>query len=133
MNVVDTSGWIEFFMEGANAEQFEITLHDFSELIVPTTGIFEVYRLARREKGLEVAPECATIMKRGQVVELSADLAGAAAEIAHKHKLTMADAIILATARENDATLWTQDADFSQIDGVNYNPNPSLRALSTHA
>lgn len=133
MNVVDSSGWIEFFMQGANAEQFEITLHDFSELIVPTTGIFEVYRLARREKGLEVARECATIMKRGQVVELSADLAGAAAEIAHKHKLAMADAIILATPEKMTRPSGRRTRTSRRSTASTTTQTQGLRALSTHA
>jgi len=32
----------------------------------------------------------------------------------------MADAMILATARSSDATLWTQDADFADVEGVRY-------------
>jgi predicted nucleic acid-binding protein len=34
----------------------------------------------------------------------------------------MADAIILATAQEYDAVIWTQDADFKDIEGVKYFP-----------
>jgi predicted nucleic acid-binding protein len=32
----------------------------------------------------------------------------------------MADSIILATARAYSATFWTQDADFQNIEGVQY-------------
>ena len=32
----------------------------------------------------------------------------------------MADSIILATARANNATLWTQDDDFEGLDDVKY-------------
>jgi predicted nucleic acid-binding protein len=34
----------------------------------------------------------------------------------------MADSFILATAKEFEATIWTQDADFKNIDGVKYFP-----------
>jgi predicted nucleic acid-binding protein len=34
----------------------------------------------------------------------------------------MADAIMLATARELRATLWTQDSDFEGMEGVKYFP-----------
>jgi predicted nucleic acid-binding protein len=37
-------------------------------------------------------------------------------------KLPMADAVMLATARALGATLWTQDADFAEIEGVRYVP-----------
>jgi predicted nuclease of predicted toxin-antitoxin system len=36
----------------------------------------------------------------------------------------MADSIILATAREFNAILWTQDADFKNISNVQYFPKP---------
>jgi predicted nucleic acid-binding protein len=36
------------------------------------------------------------------------------------HKLPMADSIILATARANDAILWTQDEHFKGLPHVKY-------------
>lgn len=38
----------------------------------------------------------------------------------------MADSIMLSTARAFEATLWTQDADFDGLDGVQFVP-PSKR------
>jgi predicted nucleic acid-binding protein len=32
----------------------------------------------------------------------------------------MADSVMLATAREYDAVLWTQDSDFKSIEGVRF-------------
>ena len=43
----------------------------------------------------------------------------AASKLSLRHALPMADAIILATARAFEATLWTQDAHFKGIDSVN--------------
>jgi predicted nucleic acid-binding protein len=43
-----------------------------------------------------------------------------AAQISRELKLAMADSIILATARLNNATLWTQDEHFKNLDGVKY-------------
>jgi predicted nuclease of predicted toxin-antitoxin system len=37
----------------------------------------------------------------------------------------MADSVVLATARQHDATVWTQDADFEQLSGVRYRPRKS--------
>ena len=59
-------------------------------------------------------------MTRGRAVDLDAKLAVEAAILSAKHRLPMADSIILATARQHGATLWTQDADFAGIDGVDY-------------
>jgi len=38
----------------------------------------------------------------------------------------MADSIILATARANEAVLWTQDNDFEDMEGVQYRPKPQI-------
>jgi predicted nucleic acid-binding protein len=67
-----------------------------------------------------VSLQCLTVLAQGQVVALDADLAVAAARIASAHKLAMADAVILATARHCTATLWTQDPHFRGMDGVEY-------------
>lgn len=59
-------------------------------------------------------------MQRGTVVDLDAELALEAARLSHEMKLPMADSVILATARQYDATLWTQDSGFEGISGVRY-------------
>ena len=51
-------------------------------------------------------------MLQGRVVELSSSLALDAAKLSLDSGLAMADSIILATARAEDAVLWTQDAHF---------------------
>ena len=59
-------------------------------------------------------------MHHGQVADLTASIALKAAKISTELKMAKADSIILATARASNATLWTQDADFSGIDGLEY-------------
>jgi len=59
-------------------------------------------------------------MRMGTVIDLSVDIALSAAAIGHELKLAMADSVILATARAHRATLWTQDADFRDFEGVKY-------------
>lgn len=68
--------------------------------------------------------EKATAMRQGIVVPLHDELAINAAVISHDKKLPMADSVILATAQHYAATLWTQDADFENIDGVRYIKKP---------
>jgi predicted nucleic acid-binding protein len=55
-------------------------------------------------------------------VDLTASMAIAASKLSLEHKLPMADSIILATAKEFDATIWTQASDFKNIDDVKYFP-----------
>lgn len=59
-------------------------------------------------------------MQRGRVVDLDATLALRAAKISAELKLPMADSVMLATTQAHGATLWTQDADFEGIEGVEY-------------
>ncbi len=122
MNVVDSSGWLEFFADGVNAEPFSQPLSDLEQLIVPSISVFEVFRVVCRQRGEEQALQAAALMQHGRIVELSSSLALYAAKLSIELKLPMADSIILATARLHEATLWTQDNDFEGIDGVRYFP-----------
>ena len=120
MNVVDSSGWIEFLGGGANADFFASAISDAPRLVVPTISVFEVCRWTRRELGSRRALDAMALMQQGSVVELDATLAMSAARLSLELKLPMADAIILATARAQDAILWTQDDDFEGIESVKY-------------
>lgn len=95
-------------------------IQDEASLVVPSITLFEVFKVTARQRGEREALRAAANMRRGLVVDLDADLALAAAKLSHELKLPMADSVILATARAHDATLWTQDDDFSGIPGVRY-------------
>jgi predicted nucleic acid-binding protein len=56
----------------------------------------------------------------GRSIELDRKIAIDAAKISLVLKLPIADSIILASAREYDAILWTQDAHFKGVDGVKH-------------
>ena len=56
-------------------------------------------------------------MKQGRVIEVTEAIALRAALISLKHRLPMADSLLLSTSwsEQATATLWRQDANFSQI------------------
>jgi predicted nucleic acid-binding protein len=120
MNVVDSSGWIEYASDEENADFFERPISDQDKLLVPTICIYEVFKRVLREFGEERALEVIGQMSLGEVVELDRQIAINAAQISTELKLAMADSIILATARLRNATLWTQDEHFKDLDGVEY-------------
>lgn len=122
MNVVDSSGWLEYFADGRNASFFAAPLKDPDALVVPTVSIYEVFKVLLRESGEEAALQAVAAMQRGHVVELTPRRALAAAKLSLEHSLPMADSIILAAAREHEATLWTQDDDFKGMRMVTYFP-----------
>lgn len=120
MNIVDSSGWLEYFSGGRNASRFEPALKDLSTLVVPVISIYEVFKVLCRESGENAALQAASAMQRGLVVDLTPKLAISAATMSLAHSLPMADSIILATAREHAATIWTQDADFKGMASVRF-------------
>ena len=124
MNLLDSSGWIEYFANGPNAEHFAPVATDTAMLLVPTIVLHEVYRWAEREGGESAANRTMLAMQEGAVVALDADLAIAAARLARRHKLPTADSIIYATAQAREAVVWTQDDDFETLPGVHYFAKP---------
>jgi predicted nucleic acid-binding protein len=99
VNVVDSSGWLEYFGNGPNAAFFEEPLLQVDELIVPAISIFEVFKRVLQQRDETSALQAAALMQQGRTVALDPPLAMAAAKMSCDLKLPMADSIILATAR----------------------------------
>jgi toxin FitB len=127
LNVVDSSGWLEYFSDGTNADEFAYPLARPKDLIVPVISIYEVFKRVLQQRDESAALEAAALMQQGRIIELNASLAMLAASLSVQHKLPMADSLILATAQEFDATLWTQDQDFEGLPKVRYIAKASAR------
>ena len=123
MNVVDSSGWLEYFADEPNAGFFAKAVESASNLVVPTLSLYEVFKRVLQQRGEGDALQAVAIMQQGRVMELTSTLALSAARISIDLGIPMADSVILATTRAWDATLWTQDADFENIRGVKYTPS----------
>ena len=124
MNLVDSSGWLEYFADEDNAGFFAAAIEDAEHLIVPTISLYEVFKRVLQQRGEGPALQAVAVMEQGQVIDLNASIALLGAKLSHELKLPMADSLILATARAHEATLWTQDEDFSAIGGVRYIAKP---------
>jgi len=120
MNVVDSSGWLEYLVDGPKASSFEKPLEDLGDLIVPTICLFEIFKVVLRERGEDDALQAIALMKQGKVADLTAEIALEAAKISHDHKIPMADSVVLATARTYEATIWTMDSDLKKFDRVKF-------------
>ena len=120
MNIVDSSGWLEYFADGRNASFFEAPIMKVAKLVVPSVSLYEVFKRVYQQRGESEALVAVALMQQGSVVDLDASLALSAARISAEIKLPMADSISLATARASRATLFTQDTDFDGMDGVRY-------------
>jgi predicted nucleic acid-binding protein len=122
VNVIDSSGWLEYFAAGPNADFFAPALEAVDELVVPTVSIYEVFKRVLQQRGEGDALQAVALMQQGNVVDLSAMLALDAARMRVALQIPMADAIFLTTARANGATFWTQNSHFDGMAGVEYVP-----------
>jgi predicted nucleic acid-binding protein len=122
MNLVDSSGWLEYFSGGPNADRFQEPLLDPKSMIVPSMTLFEVFKVVLREAGENEALQSMAAMQKGRVVELTAENAKHAAKLSLLHQLPMADSIILATSKTYECVIWTQDADFEKLPKVKFFP-----------
>ena len=109
MNVIDSSGWLEYSADGPSAGLFASTIEKTDQLIVPTLSLYEVFKRVLQQRDEGAALNAVALMQQATVVDLSASLA---------------DSVIYATARAYEATLWTQDADFKGL------PHVRFRAVS---
>jgi predicted nucleic acid-binding protein len=118
MLLIDSSGWIEFFTEGPLVKEYAKHLKDPSKIVTPTIVLYEVYKKIKRERTEEEALTAVSLMKGTLVVDLSESIALFAADLSIKHFLPMADAIVYATAMENNCRIVTSDSHFSGLDKV---------------
>lgn len=118
LNVVDSSGWLEYFAGSARARLFAPAIEAPDRLIVPVLVLYEVVKKVRRERGEAAALEAAALLRSGRIVDIDIPAALDAAQL----DLPLADSLIYAAARRAGATLWTQDEDFASLPGVKYFP-----------
>jgi len=128
MNVVDSSAWLEYFANGPNAAFFAPAIEKTSDLLVPSLTLYEVFKRVLQQRDEGHALQAVAVMEQGSVIDLDAPLALIAARISIEHRLPLADSVVLATARAHDAVLWTQDADFKGMAGVEYRKHRSREA-----
>lgn len=124
MNVVDSSGWIEFFLAGASGPLFKPVIEQRSKLLVPVIALYEVHKILSRKLPADVVASCLDVMRLGRVLDLTDRRAIAAADIAVQHRLAMADAVMYSLALEYKATFWTQDVDYKGLPGVSLFKKP---------
>ena len=125
MNLVDSSGWIEYLQDTPRADLFASAIEDRNHLLVPTIALFEVHRVLNRSLPTDLVNRCLDVMRLGRVLDLTDARAVAASHIAAQHKLAMADAAMYAIALEFGASFWTQDVDYQGLPGVRYQAKPS--------
>ncbi len=120
MNIVDSSGWLEYFADEPNADFFAPAIENTRELLVPAVSLYEVFKRVHQQRDENDALKAIAQMAQGRVIELDLPLALRAAKVSLEYGLPMADSIIWATAIASQATFWTQDEHFKNIEAVRY-------------
>jgi predicted nucleic acid-binding protein len=123
LNIVDSSGWIEYFADSRNANNFSKPIENTNELIVPSIILFEVFKKLLTESSEDIALTAIAHMQQGKVIDLDQEIALSAARVSFENKIPMADSIIYFTSTKYNATLWTQDEHFKDLKGkIKYFP-----------
>jgi uncharacterized protein with PIN domain len=122
MNLVDSSGWIEYLQDTPRADLFAPAIEDRRHLLVPSIALFEVHKVLSRTLPEVLVTQCLDVMRLGRVLDLTDARAVAASKAARLHGLAMADAAMYSMAREFEGTFWTQDVDYAALEAVHYFP-----------
>ena len=122
MNVVDSSGWLEYLADAPGADFFAPAIENTEELLVPSICMLEVSRSLFRQRGEEVSLQALALMNQARVIELDMSVIRLAARLGMEHRLPLADSVVYASGRLHGALVWTQDSDFKGLDGVKYTP-----------
>jgi toxin FitB len=125
MNVVDSSGWVEYFQDSPRADLFAMAIEQRDQLLVPTIALFEVHKVLSRSLASDLVGRCLDVMRRGRVLDLTDARAIAASKVSRQHRLALADAAMYSMALEHGATFWTQDVDYDGLSNVRYFAKPS--------
>lgn len=119
-NVVDSSGWLEYFANASNADFFAPVIENTKDLIVPSISILEVFKHVLRERSEQQAFEGIECMLQGNIVDLTIEISLNAAKLGVQHKIPLAESVILATGLIHNAIIWSQDSDFKGLPNVKY-------------
>ena len=118
MNVVDSTGWLEYFADSPDADFFAPAVEDVEHLIVPSICVLEVYERVLEQAGENEALQAIALMRQGQLVDLDTSIAVSAAMLGKELQLPLADAVVFATARRHGATVWTRRSALERLDDV---------------
>ncbi len=120
MNVVDSSGWLEYFSGSKLADVYAEPIEKTELLIVPSLSLYEVFRKIYKEQGEDMALKVIAHMQIGRIIPLDSRISVFAAKFSVDKSIPMADSIIYATAHLNGAALWTQNNEFRELSGVRF-------------
>jgi len=124
MVILDSSCWLEYFLDGKGADHYAPAIENNGEIIIPAIVLHEVFKVVMRASNEDSALAAAGVLQQFPVIPVDENIAMYSVKLGQEHGLAMADSMILATAQIHHATLWTQDADFRNLPSVKYFEKP---------
>lgn len=117
--MIDSWAWIEYWKAGKSAKAAAKHIDGDEEAFVSAINLIEIYSWFSRYYDEDVAKaRIETVEKRCFVLPLDRNLSMSAARLKVKHKLGIADSVVLAAAKSLGAGLVTGDPDFEKMEGV---------------
>ncbi len=124
MRVVDTSLWVEYLADGPLADVAEGCIEPLENCIVPAMVHYELAKWSLRSPDAKQSNLALSLLAQCSVAAMDTIVATDAAGFSLEYKLHATDAIIYATARLHNAPLYTCDAHFKGLPGVEYFEKP---------
>ena len=115
--VVDSSVWLEIFLEGKLKDICRKTITS-SKPKIPSLCLFEIYKKIKTQFSEGEALEAIGSLSQFIELPLTREVSLLAADLSLEFHLAMADSIVLAHARQQGEKLVTLDNDFANIPGV---------------
>jgi predicted nucleic acid-binding protein len=120
MRVVDTSLWVEVFAKGALLDVAKQAILPLNTCVVPAMVHYELAKWSGRTLATARSQDILSLLTECVSANMDEAVAIEAARLSMLHKLHATDAIIYATAKLMDAKLYTCDAHFKDLPGVEY-------------
>ena len=114
--ILDSSCWLEFLMDTAQADLFASSIDPPADLRAPVITIYEVTKKVRRQLGDDVASRAVVLMQRSPIIKIDMRLVITALI----NGLPVADSLIFPTNQSIGAVVWTQDQHFAGLPNVKY-------------
>jgi predicted nucleic acid-binding protein len=117
--LIDSWAWIEYWKGGKSSKAAAEYIDGEEEAYVSAINLLETYAWVARYYGEGVAKsKLETVERRCFTIPVDKITSIEAAKLKLKHKLGIADSVLLATARSLSAKIVTGDTDFRKMDDV---------------
>ena len=110
--LIDSSSWVDFFAGATRGKPVQTLLDSGEKIIMSSINLFEIYSKFFKYSEQEADEKRFFLLARTEVVPADKEIVVSAAKLKIQRGLSLADAIVWATAEKHGAKLVTADRDF---------------------